>query len=231
MSTSGGSGGGGVRASTVTFAGAAISDYFATPLVLVPAPGAGRYVLPVEFGMGFTYANGWWAGTPGLYFDDSAGLSLGGVSLSGLIGTANPPNQIQTARSADLIAVNAGFENLPVVMTDQSGANSTSGPIGSTTLNDGGVGYVPGDTGTVDGGAGSRSASYAVLTVGALGVVLTYSITDAGDGYQAPGTVSTSAGGSQPGIGTGLVLDLSTLSPITSTVSVTTIYRIITIQP
>lgn len=64
--------------------------------------------------------------------------------------------------------------------------------VAASTLNAGGSGYAPGDTGTitVNGFAGT-AATYTVLTIGGGGSVATYSITSVGAGYFIANGVAT----------------------------------------
>jgi hypothetical protein len=88
-------------------------------------------------------------------------------------------------------------------ITAGAGSAMTTGPISAWSINAGGLGYAPGDTGHTTG-AGTVDAPYQIFTVGALGVV-----TDGGAGPTSPfgdgfsvgdvvSTVKTS------GLGTGL---------------------------
>lgn len=105
--------------------------------------------------------------------------------------------------------------------------NSTSGQVSSTTpvsvstgpfgagiatssIAAAGLGYVIGDTGLIL--AGAFTGTYAILTVGGGGQVLTYSITVPGTGYAVANNIPTSVGGAQPGVGVGFTLNVLTIS-------------------
>ncbi len=85
------------------------------------------------------------------------------------------------------------------------------------SVNSGGSNYAVGDTGLIT--AGDGLAEYTVLTISG-STVLTVSVVD-GSGYLTASGVATSVGGSQPGIGSGLTLDLISGSPTTEDVVVT----------
>lgn len=94
-----------------------------------------------------------------------------------------------------------------------------------------GTGYAPNDTGTVDGGNGD--ATYLINTVDGLGGVTGMHITAAGTNYLTGNDVTTTVGGGQPGIGTGLIINISVSSapgPITgftlSAIGVVTTYTL-----
>jgi hypothetical protein len=105
-------------------------------------------------------------------------------------------------------------------------ANSLdSGPIVTTTLGAGGLGYAMGDTGIINAGPGT--ATYTILTVGAGGAVLTYSITAPGIGYSVANGVATSTGGAQPGVGVGFTVNITAVQTGNGTLKVVTYYQII----
>lgn len=84
---------------------------------------------------------------------------------------------------------------------------SFSGVILTTFIAFNGANYVAGDTGFIEGTAGTP-ASYIVNTVGVGGSVLTLTVNNPGSGYPT-GNATTLSGGGQPGIGTGLVIDIT----------------------
>lgn len=97
-------------------------------------------------------------------------------------------------------------------------ATTTTAVISGSSLNAGGVSYAPGDTGTVT--TGSADATYIVNTVDGGGAVLTYTLTSAGTAYVTGTNISTATGGGQPGVGTGLTLDITAGSGAVLTVTV-----------
>jgi hypothetical protein len=75
------------------------------------------------------------------------------------------------------------------------------------TSTSGGLGYLVGDTGTID--TGKVQAFYTVNTVDGSGAVLTYTISPSGAGYATGTTISTTPGAAQPGIGSGFYVDIT----------------------
>jgi hypothetical protein len=101
--------------------------------------------------------------------------------------------------------------NDPQPVTWDVGDLVVRGIIGSTIALFNGAGYAIGDTGTILGTTGTP-ATYQILTVSGGGGVLTYFITSPGDGYLPVPLVATATGGSQPGVGTGFVIDIITIT-------------------
>lgn len=91
------------------------------------------------------------------------------------------------------------FEDQPLSVCWKGDPFQLPGAITDTSLDQDGSGYVPGDTGTVNGSAGV-AATYVVDTVNLSSGVETYTLTSAGTEY-TPGAHSTTAGGAQPGVG------------------------------
>lgn len=98
------------------------------------------------------------------------------------------------------------------VLTGGVETGGSKGPIATSVLHTaaGGTGYIAGDTGKVSGG--DVNATYVVDTV-STGAVLTYHLSSGGSGYAVATNVATTTSGSQPGIGTGFAIDISTVTP------------------
>jgi hypothetical protein len=97
--------------------------------------------------------------------------------------------------------------------TSSAGAG---GAISTATLGSvsgsGGSGYSVNDTGTINNPAtGATLASYTVNTVSS-GAVATFTVSTAGAVYQPMNNVPTTIGGSQPGSGTGFVVNITAVS-------------------
>lgn len=96
------------------------------------------------------------------------------------------------------------------------------GPIAALEKNAGGTGYAVGDTGYLIQGGNTPgtpggNGTYIVDTEGS-GVILTFTMTNAGTGYDTDvGTseLSTTPGGGQPGAGDGFTWDLLAVAPTT----------------
>lgn len=99
------------------------------------------------------------------------------------------------------------------------------GPIASSTLSDGGggAGYASGDTGNVTS-PGGADATYTVTTVDGDGDVLTYTLDTPGNSFTTATDMATVAGGSQPGAGTGFMIDVIVSQCETGTALVTGTY-------
>ena len=82
-----------------------------------------------------------------------------------------------------------------------------------------GTDYAVGDTGIVNGGA--TPAKYIVLTIGAGGAVTGLSLTTGGAGFNI-GVQTTSTSGVQPGIGAGLIVDVTATDNVQTKVIWTT---------
>lgn len=148
-----------------------------------------------------TMWNGWsvdegliWAVVPAR-FPTTAGLGIYtiGPSPSSLGATPNFNSQIPARiYGAQFITVSAGA-------------------IASSSLGDGGLAYVVNDTGIIVNGSG-QVATYTVNTVSASGAVLTYTISGAGTGFLPGNGYLTQVGGGQPGIGSGLTINVLTVT-------------------
>ncbi len=119
---------------------------------------------------------------------------------------------VDTRHGRDLLdlrqyAVDGANAAAGTIRATSLGAAATSGRIVTASLGAGGLGYVAGDTGTIDGGTGG---TYVVNTIGVGGAVVTFTITANGRGYPAGVTTTTDAG-SQAGVGVGFTISLDTL--------------------
>lgn len=200
--------------------GAEIATLFTAPTEIVAAPVSGIAWLVVAVNAQFepgvvSYQSA--DDGPGLYF---SGADPGAATQAG----SNFPGSLIDNPTADRIATTTGtsFSHLDPAVAGRAidvgtpqGDPTINAPVVTTTLDDGGLGYVVNDTGTIDGNGYGAPAEYKVLSVAAItGAVLTYSITAAGDGYNAVGNPhTTTAAGGQPGIGTGLQLNVTAVTP------------------
>jgi hypothetical protein len=116
----------------------------------------------------------------------SAILKVGGntVASTEAIGFAG------TSADQGIFAVSGGSEDFDdgALTVDANTGIGYSGAILTSSLDSGGTGYAPGDTGTVDGGTG---ATYEVDTVDGGGEVTAFTITAGGSGYIEATEVST----------------------------------------
>ncbi len=112
------------------------------------------------------------------------------------------------------LAVNVK-NNSTVTTIDIDPVLQTGNAITGSSLNSGGSGYAVNDTGVLVGPS-SSTATYLVNTVDGSGAVLTYTITDAGTGYIVRDGYLTAQGGGQPGKGSGLTINITSVSTSTA---------------
>lgn len=77
-----------------------------------------------------------------------------------------------------------------------------------------GSGYAVGDTGTINGG--TIHATYKVLAIGGGGFISSFQLTYGGSGYAIASSVGTATGGAQPGVGSGLNVNIVKLGSTSS---------------
>lgn len=233
MSTSGGAEGAGLATRTAHLVAAQILTLFTAPTIIVPAPGAGKMIVPLQV---FTE----WA--PGLdqYEVNTPQIAYDSNRAGGMIATVGGALVLSSATaSVELNAALGGVSwqgveyaksvaaDKPITlsqsdsMTTPGGNPLARGPIVTSTLAAGGAGYAPGDVGTIDF---DGIAAYVVDTVGALGTVLTYHLTNVGVGYDTiSNPLDTTA---TTGVGTGLTLNVTAIPPADGDLYVTTLYRV-----
>jgi hypothetical protein len=212
--------------STVTLTSAQIKALSSSPIVTVPAPGAGNLinVLGVAARLNFgTHAYAALTDVLTFLYDNAAFDGVTNPSISGLV--TNPQSgNAYTPGFVDPDSSNlTGNANSAIAVF---GTNSYNvGPIVTATLGGGGAGYVANDTGTITNGA--NDATYKVLTVGAGGAVLTFQITGAGTTCSVANGNATVDGGAQPGVGAGFTVNITAVQTGDGTLKVVTYYQII----
>lgn len=216
-------GGGGLSTATISLTSAQIKALDVTPITLVAAAGAGKIIRPITFDLAYTFGTKPYGSVGG-----SASLVLRYGTTTGQTFPLSAP-ALDRAAASELScyrpAPDVGPLNAAVNATLNVLASETlaAGPIATSALNAGGLAYAAGDTGTVDG-AGSADATYVIDTVGALGVVLTYHLDFAGTAYVTQNAVTTTAGGGQPGVGTGFAINVTTVTPGDGTLKILAYY-------
>lgn len=238
MSSSGSTPAGGtVLSATRTVTAAEMATLFSAPITLISAPGAGRAVLLVagsrmEFVAGIDgFAD---FPTPELLYGVAGTKAI--LASSEIWPAAAPPtNKIMfveggTNVAGSFQAVNPTIIDNMAIVLQALGANpDRAGPIVAVTIAAGGLAYVAGDTGTIDtdplGYTGG--ATYIVTTVGGGGAVTGLTITGAGNGYSTVSNpLPTTVGGAQPGIGTGLTVNVTAITAADGELVVTLVYQV-----
>jgi hypothetical protein len=215
-----------LRSKTVNLTAADILAISTTPFELVPAPGAGAIValqsivLVYHFGT-HAFEPNVVASLKVVYAGGATDLTSDVIAGSFITGSQSS-FAFAPGRNGSGVTILPGSDNTAIQLT---GADFHGGPIVTSTLGAGGLGYAVNDTGTLQDG--NFDASYKVLTVGAGGAVLTYSITAPGSGYVVANGVATAPGGAQPGAGAGLTVNITAVQNGDGTLKVVTYYQIV----
>lgn len=215
-----------VLAATVTLNPAALVALGTTPFTLIPAPGAGRIIVPIGFAFIYNFGTIAFQGALDVAASYAGAANDSvlpvGFSSTGLLNAAASG----FAYTGAAIAVNANLAadaNQAIRLTGTG--PGLGGPIVTATLGAGGAGYAANDTGTINDG--SDDATYKVLTVDGGGAVLTFQVTGAGTSYRVENGVATATGGAQPGVGVGFTVNITAVQNGDGTLKVTTFYSIV----
>lgn len=196
------------------------------PVQVVPAPGAGKLIVP--FGVAYVFDVGGQAFhtavggldtldvlySPSLDPLDASVVSMVTAAYSAFGYSAAVPGQY---------AILPGDDNSALVVKALSDYNA--GPIETATITAGGLGYASNDTGTITTGSGD--ATYRVLSVGAGGAVSHLVVVNRGTAYTTGAGQATATGGTQPGVGVGLTVNITAVQLGNGTLKVITYYQII----
>lgn len=184
-----------------------IGTYDATYVVnTVSGSGAVLTYTLTSFGTNYTTAFGVptevGGGQPGVGTGFTLNIvAVGGFDSNSLFSTATVNYQLCIADGRDQIQVWNGI-------TSTFGPSNGNGPIIDWLIDNGGTGYAVGDTGIVN--TGSFDADY-IVTAETGGVVSGISFAFPGTFYSNDTTAPTLVGGTQPGSGTGLILNITAL--------------------
>jgi len=221
-----GAGAAALLVSTVVLTRAQILALSATPVDVVPAPGPGKLINVLGYAVVLLFGSVQYQCSSDIlfaFYDNATQNQVQSNTISGVVtGAADANGYISGAVTGN--APNAPA-NTNAAIAFQANATYNVGPISTTTLGAGGLGYAANDTGTITTGNGD--ATYTVLTVGAGGAVLTYSITAPGTLYATGAGQATATGGAQPGIGVGFTVNVTAVATGNGTLKIVTYYQII----
>lgn len=212
--------------STVNLTAAQIKTLHSAPVQAVSTPGVGKILVVVAVATVYKFNTTVFlpptvAGAQ-LEFPSRPGGPLSG-QLTATLNAGTDSFALLGAGFASGFNILPGADNQPLNFV--SDIDFPNGAITATTLGAGGAGYAPNDTGTIT--TDSADATYKVLTVGGGGAVLTFQITGAGTSYAPGNGKATATGGAQPGVGTGLTINVTTVAVGDGTLKVVTYYQII----
>lgn len=197
---------------TIDLSASDIGTLNSIPVEIVAAQGPGTFIVPVAASFQFKVGSS--------LFSQSGVLAVG-LGAPVMLSVSAPFNDPESwvvlfAELDDIVSPVGAFyadQNLVdnVALTLSSSAEPTSmGSILTSHIGggDGGTGYVIGD-GITLGGTDLTQAVLIVDTVGGSGEVLTYHLTDAGDGY-VPGFAGQDT---TTGVGTDFALSIDSITP------------------
>lgn len=201
----------GLQQVTVSITAAEILDSFDNPVELVPAPGAGFVVVPLRV-IKFAGAGAAYNTTAEVRSADGSDVAAA-VSFGEAFDSYTVPN---------IGGALAEFENRALVLLGGSTIDDNAGAIATSSLGTGGADYEVGDIGSID--TGNADAIYEVDTVDGGGAVTAFTVTEAGSGYAVAAGVATTA---IDGMGTGLEIDIDSITLGSRPVSITVVYSVI----
>ena len=249
IANSGGGGGGGpmqtcdastvsnyapaVCVSTLTTADLLAQDgTFGTAVNKIAAPGSSGKLISPDVMMTQNYIAGSapFSGTAIIALQVGAGNQFDYINEApiALNGTVNQYWQGNSSGSDTSPQSSSVGPNQPLSVYLSSAINL--GPIATSSLNaNPTVGYVNGDTGTITTGNGD--ATY-IITNAVAGVVQAggYTITSPGTNYAVGNGQTTATGGAQPGIGTGLEIDVNSITQGNGSVVLTIPFTVVPVS-
>ena len=205
-----------------------IRALFSAPVQVIPAPGAGKIIVPK-----FTYTVFTFGTKPygPIANDGGTNFAYGGQPNLFVGGPTGP------AYAAERSLLTGGPLFLPSGLTPPINqglfvttlnGDLSAGEITASTLGAGGLSYAVGDTGTISSGDGN--ATYVVTSVDGSGAITGYTLTNLGSGYAVGTGISTAVGGAQPGGGTDFSINIGSIQPGDGTAQVTVEYEVVTVS-
>lgn len=178
---------GGSLSRVIALSSAQLLNLANTAVEMIPAPGLNKGIIVTEVLSTYNFNTlDYPSLTPVLIYGANESVSYNAdiAPFLGLAESAVLNSTFEGNNFTKAIAANAAV-NLKYVGNDDLAA----GPIATTTLDSGGSGYAPGDTGGIS--AGDSDATFIVDTVDGGGAVLSYTIASAGTGYSVSSGVGT----------------------------------------
>lgn len=217
---------------TALVTGADLGTLFSAPVPFIAAPPAGSAVVVLEVLMrcviadvGFTTSI-----SPDLFYGTPPGANRA-TSSDWNFGPATS-DKSTTGIASNGSAIDTEERDAQPVLLGAGSDVARAGPIVTASLADGGAGYAVGDTGEVDLDIYGGGAAYEIDTVDGGGAVLTFHLTSAGAGYSTVNNpLTTTAGGAQPGAGTGLTVNVDAIAAPDGTLFVQALYSVVELGP
>lgn len=244
------------RTTVVNITGEQIAHMTETPILLIPAPGEGKFILPrhmlteaffgdITYYALFTTGNGsvaFYANgeAPSANFNTSTIGGALGVLLSGVFESGG--------HSFAMVESDFGIFTVKTIqsfVTDVEACTNSAlmltyiwssaevpgpiplGPVASSTLGEGGSGYVVGDTGYLVDQSSLHDTLYEITAVGEGGAVTAYTITAPGTKAYGPGIAGQMATTSLTGDGVDLTIVITSLAENDTQMRVTIDYDLI----
>lgn len=211
---------GGLLSVTVPLSANDINHAFSTPKTLIAAPGVGKVIVPVQITSLLTVGSvafGSLNSIVNVYYGNASGATFWELGLSNVESQIFADFAIATLPYADGI-------NKALVLAGTVRDWINAGAIASSILHTGGVGYAPGDTGSI-GTSNTQGAIYAVNTVGGGGNVLTYTITNPGQQLMVANDVPTAT---NTGAGDGnFTIDILSITPGNGSAIINIVHQIL----
>lgn len=203
--------------------------------VIVPAPGPGLMIWPVSVRIEGV------CGTVGAFSETGDGMLLwfgdpqGPTNKFGLalptVLTSQQSNDVALTPTNSSTPISSNqAENAPLVLGSLDPIVDAA-PLVAVTPAGGGTGYVVGDTGDILNSNGSNP--YTVLSVDEGGSPLTISLDPIAEGssFVATNIQSTETGGEQPGVGTGLQIQVDEVEACDARLELEVLYRLAAVHP
>ncbi len=191
-----------------------------SPVSILPALGAGFTIVPQYQFSYYSPGLSVFGSNPTAFVQSSSSYSFGpAIALNQIFGA----NEYWTANVATF-ASSVDGDNHALILFDNSDLGIW-GPVTGLSVNGSGTGYAPNDTGFLPSDQGN--ATYKILTVDGSGVPLTTQLLTGGHSFTTGTGQTGTNGGSQPGSGTGLTLDVTVSTAETGTLKILISYIIV----